>query len=119
MNKSDVKLIIVIILIIIIIYLFMNLKKENGKIATVYYDNNIALTIDLTKKQKQEFDVLGYNGNVHIVANYGKVKVEEEKSPKNLCSKQGFISSSNQSIVCLPNKIVIKINSSKYDTILR
>lgn len=119
MNKSDIKLIIVITLIVIISYLFLNLKKEKGKIATVYYDNKIVLTIDLTKEQKQEFDVLGDNGNVHIVALYGKVKVEEENSPKNLCSKQGFISSSNQSIVCLPNKIIIKINSSKYDAIVR
>ena len=48
--------------------------------------------------------------------------MDEEESPLHLCSKQGFIEESYESIVCLPNKIVIKISSKKkkdLDTILR
>ena len=39
-------------------------------------------------------------------------KVVEEKSPLHLCSKQGYISKSYETIVCLPNKIVIKLESN-------
>ena len=42
-----------------------------------------------------------------------KIRVITENSPLHLCSKQGFISKSYETIVCLPNKIVIKIENDK------
>ena len=59
------------------------------------------------------------NGNVKIKAGNGRIKVIEETSEKHLCSKQGYIEESYETIVCLPNKIVIKITSGeKYDATL-
>lgn len=123
MNKSDLKLIIVIVLIaIIILFMIAILNDNSNKKALVYYDNNLVLTIDLTEKEKKEYSVDGYNGVVKIIVEDGKIKVDEEDSPLHLCSKQGFIEETYETIVCLPNKIVIKIVSSKdtdLDTILR
>lgn len=119
MNKADKILIFSLILISVIAIVLLNINKNNGKKANVYYDNELILTIDLTKKEKQTFNVKGYNGDVHILVNNGKIKVDQEKSPLNLCSKQGYISSSYETIVCLPNKIVIKItDKEKIDTIV-
>ena len=115
MKRNDIVLIIIILLIAILFFYFY--PKENGKIANVYYENDLILKIDL--KENKEYDVTGYNGNVHLVVENGKIKVEEENSPKHLCSKQGFISSSYETIVCLPNKIVIKIESEdSIDTVI-
>lgn len=123
MNKSDIKLIIIIILIaIIVLFMIAILNDNSNKKALVYYDNNLVLTIDLNEKEKKEYLVDGYNGIVKIISFDGKIKVDEEDSPLHLCSKQGFIEHSYETIVCLPNKIVIKIVSSKdtdLDTILR
>lgn len=123
MNKSDIKLIIIIILIaIIVLFMIAILNDNSNKKALVYYDNNLVLTIDLSELEKKEYLVDGYNGIVKIIASDGKIKVDEEDSPLHLCSKQGFIEHSYETIVCLPNKIVIKIVSSKdtdLDTILR
>ena len=88
----------------------------------VYYDNNLVLTIDLNESEEKIYIVDGFNGEVKIIAGNGKIKVDEEESPLHLCSKQGFIEESYESIVCLPNKVVIKISSKKkkdLDTILR
>lgn len=113
MKINDIILIIVLLLISCLIFS----KKENGNQALVYYENDLILKIDLS--QDNEYDVNGYNGNVHIIVKDNKIKVEEENSPKHICSKQGFISSSNETIVCLPNKIVIKIDSEdKLDTVI-
>lgn len=123
MNKSDIKLIIIILLIAItVLFVIAIIDKNNSKEALVYYDNNLVLTIDLNKSEEKIYIVDGFNGEVKIIAGNGKIKVDEEESPLHLCSKQGFIEESYESIVCLPNKIVIKISSKKkkdLDTILR
>ncbi len=120
MNKSDLKLILIIFSITIILILIMFITKENGsKKAVVYYENDIILNIDLNNNIEENYIVKGYNGDVKIVVKNGKIKVDEENSPRHLCSKQGFISESYETIVCLPNKIIIKIESNDdYDTIV-
>ena len=85
--------------------------SSSNKRAIVYYKNDVILEIDLTKKEKNTYQVEGNHGPVTIVSEYGKVKVESENSPLHLCSKQGYISSSYESIVCLPNEIVVTIDS--------
>ena len=71
-------------------------------------------------KEEQTYEVKGYNGPVYISAGNGKIKVEDEDSPLHLCSKQGYITKSYETIVCLPNKIVVKIeNKSDIDTIIK
>lgn len=116
MKQNDVILIIIILLIAGI--LLLNFKERKiGNTAKVYYENDLILTIDLNIDS--EYDVKGYNGNVHIIVKDKKIKVDEENSPKHLCSKQGFISYSYETIVCLPNKILIKIeDQNEIDTII-
>ena len=123
MNKSDIKLIVILCFMAIILFsviAFSN-KKTNKK-ALVYYDNNLIKTIDLNVDETVNYEVDGYNGKLKLVVQNGKIKVEEENSPLHLCSKQGFIDKTYESIICLPNKIVIKIvsdNKENYDTIIR
>ena len=120
MNKQDVILIAIILTIVGSIALVFKLtEKDNMNNALVYYEDKLVLTIDLTLNE-QEYTVEGYNGPVKITAGNGKVKVEDEDSPLHLCSKQGYISKSYESIVCLPNKIVIKLeNASSLDAIVK
>ncbi len=121
MNKKDLQLIIVLILISVnILFGFKIVNQKENKKAIVYYENKEILSIDLNDKQEKTYEVEGYNGKVKIVSKNGKVKVLEEKSPLHLCSKQGYISASYETIVCLPNKIVIKIKTSNnLDTIVK
>lgn len=121
MNKNDFKLLIIVIIISLTMFLIFNINKNNNpKIGEVYYENKLVLTLDLEKKEKKEYTINGYNGNVIIEVNNGKIRVKEEKSPKHLCSKQGYITSSNETIVCLPNKVVIKIKEKTgLDTIAK
>lgn len=116
LNKNDIVLII-IVLSISLIFILLN-KEEKGNIAKVYYDNKLIKKIDLNVDKK--YTVNGYNGKVNIVVKNKKIKVDFEKSPLHICSKQGYISKSYESIVCLPNKIVIEIdNEDKIDTVVK
>lgn len=116
MKMNDILLIVIVVLIAGISFILLD-KETDTLVAKVYYEDELKLTIDLN--ENKEYDVEGYNGNVHIVVLDKKIKVEEENSPKNLCSKQGFISASYQTIVCLPNKIVITIeDDNSIDTVI-
>lgn len=122
MNRYDFILISVILFLCL---LFLGITYINGEkdanVAYVYYDNKLIKTIDLRIDETKEYIVKGYNGDVVIETKKNQIRVKEEKSPLNLCSKQGFISSSLETIVCLPNKVIIKIESSndELDAVVR
>ena len=121
MNKNDGMLIVgVVIVSVVIISLFYLSEKNVPKVAKVYSDKNLILTINLNTKEKKDYIVTGVNGDVVITALNGKVKVEKENSPLNLCSKQGWIEKTYESIICLPNKIVVEIEAENdIDAVVR
>lgn len=121
MNKNDVKLIGLILIIIVIIFgLFFIFKNNNSKNALVYYEDELVLSIDLSLAGENEYKVMGYNGKMIIKTKDRKIKVEEENSPLHLCSKQGWIENSYEVIVCLPNKVVVKIqDQEEIDTVVK
>ena len=120
MNKNDFKLIFILLIIVTLFIIgFRLLENNENKKAIVYYENEVLLTIDLS--ENKEYKVDGYNVKVNIVVKNGKIKVDSENSPLHLCSKQGYISSTYETIVCLPNKITIKIESETdyLDTVVK
>jgi len=121
MNSKDFKLITGLLILAFIMIILIYIFKDNGaKAANVYYKNQLVLTIDMTLKTTKEYTVSGTNGDVVILYDNGKIKVEEENSPRHLCSKQGWISQSYESIICLPNNIVINITGIyAIDTIVK
>lgn len=117
MNKTDIQLITLVITISFIL-IVVNLKKESGNIFKVYYENDVILSESLNKDNI--YEVKGYNGIVKIEVKDNKIRVIEETSNYHICKNQGFISKSNETLVCLPNKIVIKIeNDKKLDGVVR
>ena len=109
MNKSDIKLIIILIIIISGIFIILNITKKEGTLAEVYYEDKLILTIDLNIDK--EYTVEGLLGEVLIEVKDKKIRVKEETSPNNICSKEGYISDSSKVLICLPNKIIIKIQT--------
>lgn len=107
MNKSDIKLIIVLFIIIGCVFIFINVTKEDGSMAEVYYEDEKILTIDLNIDREYVID--GELGDVVLEVKNRKIRVKEENSPKHICSKEGFIGDSSRTLICLPNKIIIKI----------
>lgn len=115
MNKKDV-LLIFVVLIISLLFVFKPNNNDNNKYALVYYEDKVILKVKLDKHEK--YRVKGYLGEVVIETDIGKVRVNEETSKYHLCSKQGYVSN-NVPIVCLPNKIIIKIEEeSELDAVV-
>ena len=122
MNKQDLILIFIVLIFgvgFIMVIRFMSPITANK--ANVYYDNKLVLTIDLSNDELKEYTVKGYNGDIVIETKKNQIRVKEETSPLHICSKQGWVTSSLESIVCLPNKVIIKIESTneEVDAVVR
>ena len=134
MKKSDIILISVILIAAIISwFVFKQLNNsstlENG-VAVVYYNSDKIMEIELEDGSYTIFDQtriieIDENGYIYHVEGsnpYGviieyennKVRVIDEESPKHICQTQGWTNSTLFPLTCLPNNIVIAIESSEY-----
>ena len=116
-NNKDKVLIISLLVISIISILVLNLNKKQGKLAYVYHDNKLLKKVDLNINKTYTFD--GDKGKVIVTVKNKKIKVDKETSEYHLCSKMGYISRPHETIICLPNKIVIEIGGNEVDTVVR
>ena len=110
MRKKDFILIFVVSLIIAGAFgvnFFVYIKNVDG--IGIYMDNKIYKTYDINDKEEIKIKSKeGYN----IVKIHDKgVEIIEASCPDKVCIHQGFITKSSESIVCLPNKVHIKITT--------
>ena len=73
------------------------------------------------KKAEKNVRVIDINGHNKVVIYDGEVRMEEADCPDKLCVLQGKISRSGQTIICLPNKVMVTIKGGKseYDGVVK
>lgn len=74
--------------------------KVNGTIEGVY-----------SLGEDQDIEING--GTNQLVIRNGKAKMKEADCPDKLCVHQKAISKNHESIICLPNKVVVEVDSSE------
>lgn len=86
----------------------LSLKVQRGEKAEIYVNNRLKYVYPLIKERKNYFVDTNIGGvNVEFVNM--KVRVTSSNSPLKICVKQGFISKSGQTIIGIPDKLLIKI----------
>ena len=118
--KKKKNLIAILILALIIVLSLFSLKMINREsktlgIVKVIKNNEVIETIDLSKvKESYEFEVKGDNeeSNTIKVENTG-VSIISASCKDKICIHTGKIKDSSLPIVCLPNKLIIKFESTK------
>lgn len=118
--KKKKNLIAILILALIIVLSLFSLKIINREsktlgIVKVIKNNEVIKTIDLSKvKESYEFEVKGDNeeSNTIKVENTG-VSIISASCKDKICIHTGKIKDSSLPIVCLPNKLIIKFESTK------
>ncbi len=118
LNKFDIGYMIFVVIVAISLFVssFYIFGNTVGATATITYDREAILEVDLTKNQmitlsQNEYPLL--LDDMVIEVKDGKIRVKEELSPYHYCSQVGFISKPQQSIICLPNKIMITIQGTQ------
>ena len=110
MKKKDLILAGAVLLLAGILALALRLPKtENGNTMKVTVDGEIYGTYSLAENQTVKIQT-GHGTNVLVIEN-GSVHMEEADCPDGYCKRQGTISRVNETIVCLPHKLVAEVES--------
>ncbi|WP_461812051.1 NusG domain II-containing protein [Faecalimonas sp.] len=109
MKKNDYKLLGTILGIAVLLLLGRSLK-EDGKANIIQVEVNGVLRGEYVLSEDREIDI---NGTNRLVIKNGKADVIDAKCPDKICVKQKPISKSGESIVCLPNKVIITVVEGK------
>jgi hypothetical protein len=114
MKKGDKITAIVIACIIVIssigVFAYMNIVKGNHHIAEIKQDGKVIRTIDLDKIDTAEEIKITYKDGYNIIRiEKGRIRIVDADCPDKLCVKTGWITESGQSVICLPHKLIIKI----------
>ena len=105
-RKSDVVLFIAIMACAAIFYFFLsNNQAEPNARLIVKVDGEVIKTCSL--EEDQVFWLPGKTNEVSI--QNGEVSMKEADCPDQICVRQKAISKEGESIICLPNKVVVSI----------
>lgn len=110
-SKSDFLLIGLIIFfsVVSILGTVKGCKDESLKpqIALIYHKERLLEELDLSKDKI----ITILDGKMQIEAKNGKLRVLNSDCPQALCVKMGCLQYSGQVIVCLPNQVLIELES--------
>lgn len=109
-KKNDVILILVVGIIATVIFFICEFigRKSAGSV-TIKVDGQIEGVYHLSEDQRIEI-----NGGTNIlVIENGIADMIDADCPDKLCVKQKAISKNNENIICLPNKVVVEVDSSE------
>lgn len=108
---------VAVIAILVSVVFWTNVGSEEGSVLIVYQEGE-KLT-ELPLDVETEFLVEGIYTN-KIVIRDGKASIEESDCPGNDCVHSGAIREAGRSIVCLPNRVELRIEgASEVDFVVR
>lgn len=112
-KRDKIFLGIVFLLLLLITAIFYLCQRETGAMVQVTVDGAIYGTYPLGREQK--IQITDKNGEVtnELVIHDGVADMTEADCPDKLCVHQKAIAKTNETIVCLPNKVVVQIIGAK------
>lgn len=112
--KNDGLLFLIVLLVAFTIWIFFYMRKEDGTKVIIWYKSEVYKIVPLSKNDRIEFDQDGET-NV-IVIKDGEVYMETANCPDQICVQHRHIRYSGESIVCLPHRLVVEIESEDEKT---
>lgn len=120
LKKRDIILIVSLLIVgIIALVIWHFVYSVDGKYVTIEQRDNLIGIYPLNVDKEIEIEHRGEVVN-KIVIEDGYCYMEEAECPDHLCIKQGKVNKSGQTIVCLPNRVVVTVvdsDSSDYDSV--
>lgn len=111
-HKFDIIVVILLVIIVGISWIIINsFYGKSGNHVQIIVDGEVRENYPLNKDGKYKIEK---DDNINIIQiKDGKVFMKEASCPDKLCINQGEISKNGHSIICLPNKTVVKVISEQ------
>lgn len=117
-KKADIFLFVAIIVVGLAAAAWLAFHSESGDKVNISVDGKPYATYRLSENRNV---VVRRGGKVNIITIHdGKVSMSEASCSNQVCVQHRAISATGESIICLPNKVVVSIEGkgeNKYDTI--
>ncbi|MDD6193455.1 MAG: NusG domain II-containing protein [Lachnospiraceae bacterium] len=119
---NDIKVLLMIAgLCLVLLGVYFFYPRKQAGLVSVSVDGQLIGTYDLMVDQTIPIVVNGKETNVLEIAQ-GQAFMKEADCPDHLCMKQGEISYQGETIVCLPNRVVVQVDTeqeSQFDSIAK
>lgn len=116
MRKNDLLLIVFLLVLAAAIYIFLILKGNDGDYSyEIRRDNTILHTIKRSElKMNRQFSVTTDHGTVIVELDPAKgASILSSPCPDQLCINQGRINKIGQTILCLPEKVLVTVTGNQ------
>lgn len=112
-TKNDLILIAAVLVIAFLLWVGMRISQgrtaENG-VAVVTVDGEVYGRYALKQDVTEKIELADGSYNVLVIEN-GEADVTEASCPDKVCEEHRKVSKKNESIVCLPNKVIVTIEN--------
>lgn len=114
-KPTDIIIVVITAAVLALTVVFRGFSSKSGSgssNAAVFHNGEQIAMLPLEKDGVYPFDEYF----ITIEVKDGRVRISDSDCPDKICEKTGFISSPLQTIVCLPNRISVRIIDEKPNT---
>ena len=111
MKKNDLIIISVIAILALALFVFIKSNNRTGACAVVTVDGKETARFFLDTDI--EYEIKSSAGVNSLVIKDGYAYLKDADCPDRLCVKMGKINKEDQSIICLPHKVIIEIKGGE------
>ena len=110
MKKNDIILIFAVLSISLILGVCLYVFRQPPTFVRIYVNDELKQELPLD--EDTQYLINGQNGGTNLlIIEDGKAYVKDATCPDKVCVQMGKISELTQIVVCIPNKVVIVIES--------
>lgn len=110
--KKDIIVVLLLLVVALGLYMVLNIiNSKDARYVKIYKEDALMKIYPINADG--QYEIKTENDFNQIIIEKGSVYMKDANCPDELCVKQGIISKTGESIICLPHKIVVKIASEE------
>lgn len=111
LTNPDRILIVALLLLAVASFWVIPGVGKQGRIVLI--EQNTELVKELPLDKETTVEVEGHLGTTVVKIEGGKARIVSSPCPRKLCVRMGSISKAGEIVVCVPNKVVVRIKGEK------